>query len=581
MSDAGLYRTLVVLVCVVCACVAVQRYFKKVLDRDQYFYLKDISLIAAWALCGLWAGSAPMRLTIAAGLAAALIGFCQKVLPRAELRFAYLLVGAALALSGPRISFIGLPDGEFHYLAPWLSVLLTALWVGFFPILIQELDEIPGMAGYLLTAGWGIMLLASLLSSQDLSEALLMAAMGLALVLAFFSRHINAYRRLGEPLAALWGTLLAGTSILGVSKGIAFSTLMAVPLAFFALPILETSLNLVSLTVSPKPLGNMILYRRLVGRGMEHPAALLYVTLLCAGLGIWVAWFQIALPRPFLLGSTLLVTAAGAGILLLRRCDAPASRDRRPGLWRVQVDNVSLHYALGKVRGFLLSGEGAQVITVDALAALLSRRNEAYARTVREASLVLPDGTGLVWAMKFLGSPIQERLPGVEFVEHLCRQASGEGWPVYFLGGRPGVADDAARKLQERLPGLAVAGCRDGYFRPDEVSELLEGIRKSGARVLFVGLGVPKQELWIREHLSELGSVVAMGMGGSMDVLSGRLRRAPRVWQRTGMEWLYRLIQEPWRWRRIARLPLFVFLVLLTRLGLIAREKGFSERASS
>ena len=118
-----------------------------------------------------------------------------------------------------------------------------------------------------------------------------------------------------------------------------------------------------------------------------------------------------------------------------------------------------------------------------------------------------------------------------------------------------------------------MAGCRDGYFRPSEEPEVLEAIRNSGARVLFLGLGVPRQEFWLHLHArtapgspAALPGIVGMGIGGSMDVLSGELRRAPALWQRWGMEWLYRTLQEPWRWKRVIRLPLFVLLVLWTRL---------------
>jgi N-acetylglucosaminyldiphosphoundecaprenol N-acetyl-beta-D-mannosaminyltransferase len=573
MTEEGLYRTLFVLACVSIGGLAFQRLFKRVLERDQYYYLRDISLVGAWVLCGLWSGGGAMRLTIAAGLASVLVGFCQKVWPRVEIRFLYLLIGAGLALGGPRIAFIGLPQGEFHYLSPWLSVVLTALWVGFFPILLQELDEIPGMAGSLLTAGWVLLTVTSFLSAQDLSEALLMSATGMTLVLVFFSRHINAYRRLGEPLAALWGTLLAGTSILGVSKGIAFTTLMAVPLGFFALPILETSLNLISLAVLPKPLGNMLLYRRLIARGTDHPTALLYVTLLCAGLGAGVAWVQTNEPDPLSVLVALALAVAGLWIVLRRGRGRRAGPMpvRRPALWGVRVDNVSLNYALGKVRGAIASGEGMRIVTVDALATLRSRSDSGYASIVRSSDLVLPDGAGLIWALKFLGSPIQERLPGVEFVDHLCRQAAGEEWPVFFLGGRPEVGRRAAERLREKYPELIIAGCRDGFFRNEESDRIAEEIRDSGARLLFVGLGVPRQEYWIASHRNLLGAVAAMGIGGSLDVLSGRLRRAPRIWQRLGLEWLYRVAQEPWRWKRVVRLPAFVLLVLLTRLGILSR----------
>ena len=185
---------------------------------------------------------------------------------------------------------------------------------------------------------------------------------------------------------------------------------------------------------------------------------------------------------------------------------------------------------------------------------------------MRGAGLVLPDGAGLIGALKLIGTPIQERIPGVEFTEHLCRRAAYEGWRVWMLGGAPGVAETAAERLAEKFPGLTVSGTCDGFFKPEDTDEICSAIRRAETDILFVGLGVPKQEYWLEEYLGKTGAVVGMGIGGSMDVISGRLTRAPKIWQKVGMEWLYRVIQEPWRWRRLTKLPLFVWYLVLTYL---------------
>lgn len=563
-------QTLSLVFVVVVVCALIQRFFKNVLERDQYYYLRDITLIGAWALCGLWAGSYPIRLTIAAGVISALIGFCQRVWKRWDIRFAYLLVGLLLSVCGPRISFIGFPRGEFFYLSYVPSILLSSLWVGLFPILFLELDEVPGMAGCLLIITWSLMFVVTLVSSQDLSDAFMMSLMGLSLLAVFWSRHCNMYRRLGEPLAAMWGTLIAGTSILGVSKGVAFTTLMLLPLGLFALPIVETSLNFISLAFSSKPMGNMILYRRLVSKGVDHPKAISLVVLVCGLLGAYVTAVQLGgLSRWGLIVGVLFVFPL---VFLISILVKPGKRPRfirRPKLWGITVDNISLSYALGKVEASLSrQDEPVLIVTPDALAALRSRWDSDYRNILSKATLSLPDGMGLIWALKFLGMPIQERLPGVEFSEQLCRQAAARGWPVFFLGGKPGIAQAAAKRLQEKYPGLCVAGCRDGYFLPEEEEALCEEIRKSGAKILLVGLGVPRQEYWLGRNLPKLGPIVGMGVGGSFDVLSGTLKRAPLSWQRCGCEWLYRAIQEPWRWKRILKLPIFVLTVLAARLHL-------------
>ena len=204
------------------------------------------------------------------------------------------------------------------------------------------------------------------------------------------------------------------------------------------------------------------------------------------------------------------------------------------------------------------------IVTPDALAALRSRTDARYRKIVRNSALVLPDGAGLIAALKLLHTPIQERIPGVEFTEHICKRASYEGWGIWFLGGAPGVAEAAALKLVEKYPGLNISGTRNGYFNDEETVEICKNIRDSGARILFVGLGVPKQEYWLEENLERSGATVGMGIGGTMDVISGKLTRAPMIWQKLCLEWLYRTIQEPWRWRRILKLPVFAYYVILT-----------------
>lgn len=569
--DPGYIRMAAVVAAIVIVCAFIQKIFRRDLERDQYYYLRDICMMAAWALCGIWTQSAPMKLTITAGIIAGLVGFCQKVARNWDLRFCYLLIGLGVSILGPRITFVGLPHGEFFYLSGFSSILLSTLWVGLFPILFQAFDEIPGMGGCLLLVSWVLLAIVTAISSKGPTEALVMSICGLALILVFWSRHVNVYRRLGSPLAALWGTLLAGSSMLGASKGVAFSTVMILPLGLFAIPILETSLSVLSAAFSPKPLGNMIIYRKLVIKGIDHPAAVFIVTGLCALCGASIATLQMGF---FDLGSlilTLLLIGAGVYVVFARTRSHEENTSTHPSLWGITVDNFSLDYALGRVGAWVAAKDVPRmIVTPDALASLRSRRDKRYCRIVSKASLVLPDGSGLTWALRFLGSPVQEQIPGVEFMEHLCRQAASHGWPVYFLGGKPGVAEKAALKLQEKYPGLVISGYRDGYFPSIESENICEEIRNAETSILFVALGVPKQEYWLDENMKYLPGIVGMGVGGSFDVHSGMLQRAPLRWRKLKLEWLYRTIQEPARWRRVAQLPVFVLLVFLKKLRLDA-----------
>lgn len=550
---------------VACLCVFIQRFFKKYLESDQYYYLKDITLVCAWALCGIWAPDGPLRITVAAGVAAACIGFCQKVTKGKNLRFLYFLVGFAFSLFGPRIAFVEFTRGEYYYLSSFASLAISTLWVGFFPIFFQEIDEIPGMCGLLLTVSWTLVSVVILTSSQNLHDASQICITGLVLLLVFWGRHIHAYRRLSEPLTALWGTLFAALSVLGVSKGVAFYTLAALPLGLFALPLAETSLSVISAAFSPQPTGNLIFYRKMINRGLDHASAIHVVALVCALTGCIVAWVRINSASFFVMLVVTLSIFAATWVFFRYAAPVVRTQTRRPGLWGIRVDNISLNYALTQVQHWINRSEGPKIIvTPDALAALRSRDDDRYRGIVQNAGLVLPDGKGLMVALRLVDSPTQERIPGVDFTEHLCKRASYEGWSVWFLGGAHGVADKAAETLCEKYPGLKIAGTHHGYFEEADIPAICEEIKQSGAKILFVALGVPKQEYWLEENLAKTGAVVGMGVGGTLDVISGKLKRAPEIWQKLGLEWLYRSIQEPSRWRRAARLPVFAFYVLLT-----------------
>ena len=559
-------NTAVVVLFVAALCIFIQKFFKKYLESDQYYYLKDITLVGAWALCGIWAPEGPMRVTIAAGVVAACIGFCQKVSKGKNLRFLYFLVGLGFSLFGPRIAFIEFSKGEYYYLSYFASIAISTLWVGIFPIFFQEIDEIPGQCGLLLIVSWTLVSAIILSSSHNLHEASQICIAGVIFLFVFWSRHVHAYRRMTEPLTALWGTLFAGISILGVSKGVAFYALAFLPLGFYALPIAETIMGVISAATMALPTGNFVFYRKLINGGKDHVEAISIISRICAFTGALVALIQyrtisciiIVLSTIFILLSTYVYS---------RYKFAPGTKNynRRPELWGIVVDNISLNYALSQVQHWIVTGSKAHIIvTPDALAALRSRTDEIYRRIVKNAGLVLPDGAGLISALKLIGTPIQERIPGVEFTEHLCARAAYEGWSICFLGGEPGIAEKASQILCSRYVGLKVAGVSDGFFKAEETDALCAKIKDSGARILFVGLGVPKQEYWLEEHIEATGVSVGMGIGGSMDVLSGKLTRAPKIWQKVGMEWLYRVIQEPYRWRRIIKLPVFVFFALLT-----------------
>jgi N-acetylglucosaminyldiphosphoundecaprenol N-acetyl-beta-D-mannosaminyltransferase len=226
------------------------------------------------------------------------------------------------------------------------------------------------------------------------------------------------------------------------------------------------------------------------------------------------------------------------------------------------VDPLGLDEALSRVSQHLSDRQPLRVVTINAEMAMQALADPELAAIIRGAGLVIPDGSGVVWALRRRGLQVA-KLAGVDFVRHLARTCAAGGHRLYLLGAAPGVAAAAAEVLQRLNPGLAVVGVRDGFWQPDEEPAVLEAIREARPDVILVALGVPRQEKWIARHQEALGVPVAMGVGGSFDVFAERVQRAPAWMRRLHLEWLFRLYQEPWRWRRMAgTLPRFAWLVL-------------------
>jgi N-acetylglucosaminyldiphosphoundecaprenol N-acetyl-beta-D-mannosaminyltransferase len=226
----------------------------------------------------------------------------------------------------------------------------------------------------------------------------------------------------------------------------------------------------------------------------------------------------------------------------------------------VRLHAVTYQGALETVRGFLREGHPHMVVTSDASAVMRAQDDAEFREIVNEADLVTADGAGVLLASKLLNLPLQDKVSGCDLVEDLCAVAAEEGRSVYFLGAAPGVAEAAAEKLRERRPALQVAGCHDGYFDEAEEARIVADIRARRPGLLLVALGIPRQEKWIKAHLESLGVPVCIGIGGSLDVISGRKQRAPVWMQRCGLEWLYRTVKEPSRLPRLAALPRIVWM---------------------
>lgn len=237
-----------------------------------------------------------------------------------------------------------------------------------------------------------------------------------------------------------------------------------------------------------------------------------------------------------------------------------------------RVDAVGRAQAVERIAQLAQGPAPSIVVTLGVEMVMYAQRDRRFRDLVARSALSLCDTIGILLASRLRGGPLRERVTGIDLIDPLAQRAVDRGdLRLFLFGGAPGVAERAAGVLRTAHPGLGVVGTRNGYFTVQESAGIAAAIAASGANVVLVGLGSPKQEYWLEEYLGATGAGVGIGIGGAFDVLAGTAARAPRLLQRVGLEWLYRLLREPSRWRRQLALPRFAVAVL---------REAFSSRGS-
>ncbi len=222
----------------------------------------------------------------------------------------------------------------------------------------------------------------------------------------------------------------------------------------------------------------------------------------------------------------------------------------------VGFDNVTKVEAVERALALIDAREGRYVVTPNPEIVMLAKENPALKEALAGADIVLPDGAGIVKGAAILGRPMKEKVPGIDFACGVMARLAERGGSVYLFGAKPGVAEAAAETLRTKFPGLVISGTSDGYFSDD--GPIIEKIKDAAPDFLLVCLGAPKQELWMAKMSGKLPVGLMVGLGGSLDVFAGTVKRAPEAWQKLDLEWLYRLLKEPRRIGRMMKLPLFV-----------------------
>ncbi len=473
-----------------------------------------------------------------------------------------------------------------------LAIPLTVGWIWMVSRLCAGLARVPAVTGgYLgLFAGLIFLLIADQ-TSNSIAPSLTASLAGAGLAAFAVSLRV-------PTLNVGWSATLAMGFVLGIcsAMGLLQNTLPAI----VALAILTLGLPLLNVTlvqVRARLRGNDVqwsqsrqrLHETLQSRGVApRKIALLYfaIGLWGCGLAYFVThWFNRGTSNALVAGLyTLFLVGVvlGGGLaffslarILMRRVPGELVPDSIEA-FGVKISPVTMDEALDKIEDFVAQGTPHHVLTSDANAILTSRNDPEYAAIMRRAALTTPDGFGVIWGARLLNLPIYERVTGVDMVTGICERAAKKGYRIYILGSEEGVAATAARNLMARYPGLQVVGTHHGFWRRDGKADglsadeadarMAEEIAKSRIDVLFVAMGIPMQEKFIAAQLERMKTPVALGVGGSFDVYSGKFNRAPLAVQRLGLEWLYRVWIDPSRWKRMGYVPKFMIVALRTWL---------------
>ena len=227
----------------------------------------------------------------------------------------------------------------------------------------------------------------------------------------------------------------------------------------------------------------------------------------------------------------------------------------------VPVDAITMGEAVARIDGFIEKRTPVLVATANAEMLIRATHDGALRRILQGAAMVTPDGAGTVWAAHHLGHAMPERVAGYDMVQELMREAPAKHRRIFFFGSAPGVADKAKKKAEQLYPGIEIVGTRNGFFTAADEPAIIEEIKAAHPDILLAALGVPKPEKWLAKHLGELGVPVAIGVGGTFDVMAGVMKRAPHWMQRAKLEWLFRGMMQPQRAGRLLALPRFVLKV--------------------
>ncbi len=488
-----------------------------------------------------------------------------------------MAVASVACIMPPSLFTMTLPFSErFVNLGVW-GMPLAVLWIWLLSRATAALNRTPQVTGgYLGLVALSLLLLYRLGPEGArppffFPTAASTALAGIGLMSIFVSLRRPGFN-LGWAASCSLGFLLAHITLVGLFKGVALA-ILAPLLILFGLPVLDVLFVRLRASQHGEKIDwetrRVRLHEALQERGISSTKiSFLYLaiaTYLCGlalfmvALSEWHFVIRLLILLPLLFGGFIVFFSITR--VLMRRAPGEKMPDDIEA-FGVRISPVSMSEAIDKIEGFIQEKTPHHVVTSDANAILRAQEDLEYADIIRRAALITPDGYGVMWGARLLNLPIYERVTGVDMVTGICERAAEKGYSIYILGAAPGIAATAAEKLSARFPGLRVAGTQHGFFKAEEETQVIQTIREAKPDVLFVAFGIPKQEKFIAQHFEAMNVPVSLGVGGSFDVYSEKLKRAPEYIQRSGMEWLYRVWQEPWRWKRMSYVPRFMIFAL-------------------
>ncbi len=491
-------------------------------------------------------------------------------------------------LVGVKIEFLRNNSGNYWYLTN-LSIPITIIWLLSITNSVGQTDDLEDITPTIVFIASMTFLIVSLFQRQGLvlAEILSLFLIVFSSIIIYFKKRIPEKK--GNYFSSynmFFGFMLAIIAIVGVLKSTAALTLLT-PFLILGFPIVDTSYSFIAGFIRDDYLGAINeskLRQQLIDLGFSWKGAnmliissCIYLSLIAVVISIW---------EDFYLFTAMTILGYLVFYWLKQRviCQEDIvhfNKDKqRIELFGVPIDRINCQQAIEKLDWFVREKQPNYVVTPDTLAILRARKDRRYLNITQEADLVTPDGAGILWATATLDNPLIERITGIDLINQICQLAVRKKYRLYLLGAKKEIIKKTVNNLERKYPHINIVGYHHGYVTETEDSdlqgnncekELICEIQKKKPDFLLVGMGVPKQEIWISKHKDKLGVPVCIGIGGSFDVLSGKIPRAPLWMQNHGMEWIFRLIKEPKRFKRAIALPYFMWLVFLGKIELYFR----------